>query len=214
MTKKPTILVSGYGQWAKAAVNPAAQVAHRLRQEDHPDCTLITAELPVDSAALQGEVDRLLDLHAPDGWIGLGVPGAAVVQPEMVGINWRHFSVPDAAGEVARVSPIVPDGPAAFNATLPCPEMVEALLANGIPAALSFSAGTHLCNQLIYTLGHSTERRGIPLRSGFVHIPQSPENVAQMEGMTPITPSMSLETATRAIGVCVDVLCRVLVRSR
>ncbi|WP_412552337.1 hypothetical protein [Shimia sp. MIT1388] len=206
MTQKPTILVSGYGSWAKAKNNPAALVAERLGQEEFECCNLVAVELDVDTNALQDNVNRLLDTHQPDGWIGLGVSGAAVVQPEMVGINWRHFSVPDVTGAYLRATPIVENGPAAYNATLPCVEMVEKLRANHIPAALSFSAGTHLCNQLIYTLAHTAEQRGITLRSGFVHIPQSPENIAEKSGLEEYGASMDPATSARAIRLCVELL--------
>lgn len=206
MTHKPTILVSGYGSWAKAKNNPAALVAARLGQEEFECCDLVAVELDVDTNALQDNINRLLDTHQPDGWIGLGVSGAAVVQPEMVGINWRHFSVPDVTGAHLRATPIVENGPAAYNATLPCAEMVEKLRANHIPAMLSFSAGTHLCNQLIYVLGHTAKTRGMSLRNGFVHIPQSPENIAEKCGADDDGASMDLATSTRAIRICVQVL--------
>lgn len=206
MSRKPTILVSGYGTWAKADTNPAAEVAGRLDPADFTSCTLVTVELPVHSADLMDTVGALLDEHKPDGWIGLGVSGAAVVQPEMIGINWRDFSVPDAAGEQPHAEPVLAGGPPAYNATLPCEDMAAAMRAAGIPSAISYSAGTHLCNQLIYTLAHLTEARGLNLLSGFVHVPQSPENIAQREGEAGLAPSMDLALSTRAIGICVEVL--------
>lgn len=211
MTQKPTILVSGYGSWAKAKNNPAAQVAARLGQEVFECCNLVAVELDVDTNALQDNVNHLLDVHEPDGWIGLGVSGAAVVQPEMVGINWRHFSVPDAAGAQLRATPIVEGGPAAYDASLPCVEMVTKLRSQSIPAALSFAAGTHLCNQLIYTLAHTAILRGIGLRSGFVHIPQSPENIAEKSGLEEYGASMDLAMSIRAIRLCVETLAAELI---
>jgi pyroglutamyl-peptidase len=206
MTEKPTILVTGFGAWAIAENNPAAQVAARLAREAFDFCNLVTAELDVDTNALQDKVNYLLDEHQPDGWIGLGVSRSAVIKPEMVGINWRHFGVPDATGARLQATPIVENGPAAYNATLPCAEMVEKLRANHIPAMLSFSAGTHLCNQLIYVLGHTAKTRGMSLRNGFVHIPQSPENIAEKCGADDDGASMDLATSTRAIRICVQVL--------
>ncbi|MCP4207521.1 MAG: pyroglutamyl-peptidase I [Shimia sp.] len=205
MTEKPTILVTGYGPWAVAQNNPAAQVAARLAQEQFDCCNLVTAELDVDTNALQDNVNYLLDKHQPDGWIGLGVSRSAVVKPEMVGINWRHFGVPDVTGARLQATPIVANGPAAYNATLPCTEMVETLRANHIPAMLSFSAGTHLCNQLIYVLGHTTNERSIDLRSGFVHIPQSLENISEKCRVDENNASMDLAMSTRAIRLCVQV---------
>ncbi|SMP35763.1 hypothetical protein [Shimia sagamensis] len=208
MTQKPTILVSGYGSWAKARNNPAALVAVRLGQEEFDCCNLVAVELDVDTNALQDNVNRLLEAHQPDGWIGLGVSSSAVVEPEMVGVNWRHFGVPDVTGAKLTTTPIVDGGPAAYNATLPCADMVMAMRSQGIPAALSFSAGTHLCNQLIYTLAHTAKSRGTDLKSGFVHIPQTPENIAEK---AEVAPSMGLSISTSAIRACVEVLAANLV---
>ncbi|WP_294221753.1 hypothetical protein [uncultured Shimia sp.] len=208
MTQKPTILVSGYGSWAKARNNPSAQVAKRLGLENFDCCTLIAVELDVDTFALQDRINDLLDRHQPDGWIGLGVSSSAVVEPEMIGVNWRHFGVPDVTGAKLTTTPIIDGGPAAYNATLPCADMVAAMRSQGIPAALSFSAGTHLCNQLIYTLAHTARCRDIDLKSGFVHIPQTPENIVEKGE---VSPSMDLPVSTSAIRACVNVLAANLV---
>lgn len=113
MTQKPTILVSGYGSWAKARNNPSAQVAKRLGLENFDSCNLVTVELDVDTFALQDRINDLLDRHQPDGWIGLGVSSSSVVEPEMVGVNWRHFGVSDVTGAKLTTTPIIDGGPPA-----------------------------------------------------------------------------------------------------
>lgn len=98
----------------------------------------------------------------------------------------------------------------AYNATLPNADMVRALTAAGIPAALSFSAGTHLCNQMLYTTAHVIQGRELSTLTGFIHVPQSPANVAQMEGRKRQVASMSLATTTDAIAICIHTLASAL----
>lgn len=210
MQHQPKILVAGYGAWAKAERNPAAQVATILGQRRWKSCEVIGHVMPVDSAALARNISTLLEAHRPAAWIGLGISQAAIVQTEMVGINWRDFDVPDASGAQIRLKPIDPDGPVGYNATLPNAAMVEAMKEAGIPAALSFGAGTHLCNQMLYTAARLIAQQGLPTLSGFIHIPQSPENVASIDRRQPRMASMSLAMAVDAIALCIDTLAKAL----
>lgn len=207
---QPRILVAGYGAWAKAENNPAAHVVGELGKRRWSGCDVIGHVMPVNSGDLRNSIDNLLDTHRPDAWVGIGVSEAAIIQTEMVGINWRHFDVPDSSGAQVALSPIVADGPVAYNATLPNADMVSALNTAGIPAAVSFSAGTHLCNQMLYSTAHVIAERGLSTLTGFIHVPQSPANVAQMEGRKRQVASMSLATTTDAVAICIDTLAAAL----
>ena len=111
MAHQPKILVAGYGPWAKAENNPAAQAVDELRKRAWHDCDLSLHVLPVCSTSLIDNVSALLEEHRPDAWLGLGVSEAAIIEAEMVGINWRHFSVPDVAGDRYEKTPILAGGP-------------------------------------------------------------------------------------------------------
>lgn len=206
MAHKPTILVAGYGSWPKAKKNPAAQVALALNARRWHGFRVIGVEVPVDSNSLMEHITQLFDTHAPDAWVGLGVSQAAIVQAEMVGINWRHFDVPDAQGVKLAHTPILEDGPVAYNATLPNGKMVDALRQAEIPAALSFSAGTHLCNQMLYATAHVIAQRNLPTLTGFVHIPQTSANVAEADSPGRNSASMPLSMSTDAIALCVKTI--------
>ena len=207
---QPRILVAGYGAWAKAENNPAAQVVGELGKRSWTGCEVIGHVMAVNSDDLPASIDALLDAHRPDAWVGMGVSEAAIIQTEMVGINWRHFDVPDSSGAQVDLSPVVAGGPVAYGATLPHAEMVAAVNAAGIPAAVSFHAGTHLCNQMLYTTAHAIQKRGLPTLTGFIHVPQTPGNVARMEGRKRQMASMSLAMTTDAIAICIDTLATVL----
>ncbi|UZD89766.1 pyroglutamyl-peptidase I [Cognatishimia activa] len=206
MAHLPKILVAGYGPWAKAENNPAAQTVEELRKRDWRHCDVSFHVLPVRSDSLASKVNALLEDHRPDAWIGIGVSDAGIIQPEMVGINWRHFGVPDVAGATFDKTPILTGGPDAYNATLPNAKLVDAVIRAGIPAALSFHAGTHLCNQMLYTAAHLISQRGMSTLQGFIHVPQTPGNIAMTERREAQVPSMSLPMITEAIAICIDTL--------
>ena len=205
MSGLPTIVIAGYGTWAMAEVNPAASVLARLAERAWPSCRIETIEIPVVSDALFSRIEELLLDRRPRVWIGLGVaPRSAVVRAEMVAVNWRHFSVPDASGALADQLAVIVGGPTAYNADVPNAEIVSSLQAAGIPAALSFSAGTHLCNQMLYLTRHIVETHNLSTRCGFLHLPQSPENVARQPDAEVPMASMSIAMMTDAVAIAVN----------
>ncbi|TCS65909.1 pyroglutamyl peptidase [Primorskyibacter sedentarius] len=125
-------------------------------------------------------------------------------------INWHHVDVPDSSGAQVDLSPIMTCGQVAYGATLPHAEMVAAVNAAGIPAAVPFHAGTHLCNQMLYTTAHAIQKRGLQTLIGFIHVPQPPRNGAVMEGRNRQMASMSLAMTTHAIEICIATLATVL----
>ncbi len=206
MAHQSKILVAGYGAWAKALNNPAAQVARSLGARAWSGVEVITHVMPVDSAALADEVDLLLEQHKPDAWVGLGVSSAPIIQTEMIGINWCDFDVPDTSGKKIKTSAILADGPAAYNATLPNTAIVDAIKDAGIPAEVSFHAGTHLCNQMLYTTAHKIKESGLSTRTGFIHLPQSPANIAQNLRPGARNASMCLDMTLEAVSVAVETI--------
>ncbi|HBY07409.1 MAG TPA: pyroglutamyl-peptidase I, partial [Chloroflexi bacterium] len=98
---------------------------------------------------------------------------------------------------------IVPDGPAAYFTTLPVRAMLERLKADGIPAALSLSAGTYLCNQIFYVLRHHLETWEMNIPAGFIHLPDLPEQAARKEASIP---SMSLTTMILGVRAVLELI--------
>src|ERR671923_231630 len=130
--------------------------------------------------------------------------GAAVTRPrgrarialERVAVNVMDFEIADNAGYRALDEPCVAGGPAAYFSTLPLGVILDALVADGVPAYVSNTAGTYLCNQTMYTTRHLLERRGVAIPAGFIHLPQSAAMVAA-SGLD--QPSMDLPLMIRAI---------------
>lgn len=208
MAAVPRIVVAGFGRWPEAERNPASQIAEALKPERWHQCQVIPLVMPVSSATLESKVREVLLQHQPDVWIGLGVNSRlGMIRPEMLGINWRRFRVPDADGAMLDTCTIFDDAPAAYHSALPNERIVHALKAHGIPAQLSFHAGTHLCNQMLYTVCHLASELQMQVRSGFIHVPQTPENIAMSSSEQWHECSMSLAMMVESIECAIDVIC-------
>jgi pyroglutamyl-peptidase len=125
--------------------------------------------LPVDYEAVVPALDALL----ADPYDAVILMGVAIGRPQLtlerVAINFRDRQRPDNAGEVPEDPSVVPDGPAAYFSTLPVDRLCARLREEGIPAAISLSAGAYLCNASFYLARHALEARGTPC--GFLHLP-------------------------------------------
>lgn len=199
MPSKPCFIVAAYGSWAKAATNPAAQILASLRDLSWEGFSLVGIEVPVVSAGLKDLVEKNLREHKPAFWLSLGVaPGAHHLRAEMLGTNWLDFGVPDNDGACPQAEPIIVGGPVAYNADFPNHEIVDKLRSEGIPAAVSYSAGTHMCNQMLYTTSHLIAAHKLNTRCGFLHVPLSPENVAQQPSTEEPRASMDLSMMNAA----------------
>ncbi|MEP2920844.1 MAG: pyroglutamyl-peptidase I [Sulfitobacter sp.] len=209
--KKPKILIAGYGSWAKAKENPAQAIALELGACTWACCDVVGVAMPVDTVTVSAEIDRLLTEHSPDAWIGVGVSSAANVQAEFIGINWRAFDVPDAGGKSINGAEVIEGGPPAYYATLPNSEIVEAIKAAGIPSELSFHAGTHLCNQMLYTTAHQIKARGLSTLTGFIHVPRTLANILELDDRKMNLPSMSLALSSEAVACCVETTAQALI---
>lgn len=205
MSKDKTVVVSGYGAWASAVPNPAARVLQELGALDWDSCQFIPIEIPVRTRTVLSLVEDALLTYCPTVWLGLGVaPGAATVRGEMVGINCRDFDVPDIDGQTCKGVPVVEEADAAHFTTLPVREIITAIAASGIPATVSYSAGTHLCNQMLYTLGHLVEQHRLKTRFGFVHVPYTPDLAAKLLESEGQQPSLALSDMTKAARIAVE----------
>ena len=135
----------------------------------------------------------------PDAVLCIGQAGTrSAVTPEYVGINLRHARIADNLGNQPQDEPVVPGGPTAYFATVPVRAMTAAIEAQGIPAAVSYTAGTYVCNDLLYTLLHHYAET--PVRAGFIHVPFLPEQAPQGVASMPLAQMIrALEAAVSAL---------------
>jgi pyroglutamyl-peptidase len=162
--------------------------------------------LPVHHAEAAPEVLRLLDELDPVAVLHLGLAaGRARIALERVAVNVMDYDTPDNAGYRAQGEPCVAGGPVAYFATLPLAAILAALLAEGVPAYVSNTAGTYLCNQTLYATLHALTERRHPARAGFIHLPLLPAMVAA-GGLE--QPSMDAALMVRAVEIALGVVAR------
>lgn len=200
-----TILVTGFEPFGGMPVNPTEQLVSALDEAAVPGVTLHTAVLPVAYDECANVVRDLLDRHEPDAVIACGLAaGRAAVTPERIAVNVKDTasdqSIADNTGRRPSDEPIVPDGPDGLFSTLPVREIVVALQAAGIPAAISNTAGTYICNNTMYAVLDHLRRAGRNVPAGFLHFPASTE----MAVGDPRLPSLPMATMERALQVAID----------
>jgi pyroglutamyl-peptidase len=202
-----TVLLTGFEPFGPWRVNPSGELARSLDGAGVAGATVVGRVLPVRLAGIREHVARLVAELRPWVVVGTGLaPGAAVVRLERFAVNLADFRMPDNDGEIAHDAPLAPAGPAALASRLPLRETADALLAAGIPAQLSNSAGTYLCNAVMHAILNVC-RPDVP--AGFVHLPNVPEQVAatlresRADGDRPPMElsSMSLATTRQALEI-------------
>jgi pyroglutamyl-peptidase len=202
---EPVVLVTGFEPFGPHVHNPSQDLAKALDGRRIGRCLVAGAVLPVHHAEASRRVSLLVAELAPSAVLHVGLAeGRARLALERVALNLMDYRLPDTAGYRAEGEPCVPDGPAAYFSTLPLPEILAALTAEGVPAYVSNTAGTFLCNQVLYRTLHQITTREGTVRAGLLHVPLLPVMVAA-SGVD--QPSMDFalmlrgaETALRVIG--------------
>jgi pyroglutamyl-peptidase len=164
-------LVTGFEPFGGESVNASLEAVRRLPSRIGK-LEVVTAELPTSYARSHAALEIATDRERPD--IVLCVGQAAertALCVERVAVNIQHAEIADNDGLRPVDAPVVPGGPAAYLSTLPVREAFEALRASGMPALLSMSAGTFVCNHVFYHLMHFAVTRRRDLRGGFLHVP-------------------------------------------
>ena len=198
------VVLTGYEPWSHASENPTLDLLDKARERNFADIELITLRVPVESERIAPLVDEALETHKPDIWISLGLfPGSPVVAVERTAANVMDFPVPDNVDTQPVDEPVYADGPFAYRSTLPIKAMVAAMNERGVPAKVSNTASTYLCNQIMYTALHLVQEKGMETRAGFIHVPCSPGYVAQADYPEHEWPSMSLDLMDEAVDAAI-----------
>jgi pyroglutamyl-peptidase len=190
------VLLTGFEPFDGDTVNPSGEVAKQLDGRVIGDCVVQGVILPVQHEAARAAVAPRLEAPALVAVVHLGLAGGrARISLERVAVNVMDYSRPDARGRVLSGVACVEDGPAAYFSTLPLRDILTALTAEGIPAMISNTAGTYLCNDILYTSLDTLARRDLPIPAGFVHLPFLPSMVSAHDLEEA---SMDLAIVTRA----------------
>jgi pyroglutamyl-peptidase len=193
------LLVTGFEPFENDTVNPSWEVARALAGWVFEGAEVKSVQLPCMLGVAVERLDSALAEHRPALVVALGLAGGRFeISPERVAINVDDARIPDHAGRQPIDVPVVPGAPAAYFSTLPIKAIVRDLRAAGVPASVSNTAGTFVCNHVFYALMHrlATRPELASVRGGFVHLPCLPEQATRRPG----TPSMAL--ATQVEGLC------------
>ena len=188
------ILITAFAPFQGEEINATMEALALLPDSIHGH-TLCKHILPVEFGKAVEAAVSLVEEVQPDAVVCLGqASGRADITPERVAINVMDARIADNGGWQPCDVPVRADGPAAYFSTLPVKAMVQAMKENGVPASLSNTAGTFVCNDLMYGLLDHLAETGRRIPAGFIHIPATPAQAAVRP-----TPSLAPETVAKGL---------------
>lgn len=193
------VLVTGFDPFGGEKLNPSIEAVRRLPDEIC-GAKIIKLEIPTSRKRAMLCVEKAILREDPDVILSVGQAGGrAAITVERIGINVDDFRIPDNDGDQPVDEPIDAVGPDAYLVNLPIKAMVERIKKKEIPAAVSNTAGTFVCNHVIYATRHLIETTYPGKRSGFVHIPYLPEQVVDKGDLPCMELEMIIDGLTAAI---------------
>ena len=195
------LLITGFAPFGGDEVNPALQAVQAL-PETVGQWTLFKREMPVTFRGAPEALYAAMDEVEPDAVLMVGVAASrGVVTPERQGVNEIVARIPDNEGNQPQNEPVVPGGPEVLYSTLPVEDMTEAILAAGVPARLSESAGRFVCNTLLYAALYRLEQAEDAVPAAFIHVPATPELAAGKE-----LPTLTLDEIVTALTAAIEAI--------
>lgn len=196
------ILVTGFDPFGGEKINPAIESVKRL-----PDTILnaeiIKLEIPTVYMKSLEAIDNAIEKYNPDVILSIGQAGGRPdITVERVGINIDDYRIPDNEGNQPIDKPIFEDGKLAYFSKLPIKAMVENIQKNNIPASVSNTAGTFVCNHVLYGVAYLLDKKYSNKKSGFIHIPFLPEQVIDKRGQA----SMSLNDIVKGLKAAIEAI--------
>lgn len=196
------ILVTGFDPFGGEPINPAIESVKRLPKEIS-GAEIIALEIPTVVHKSLQVIQEAVKKYEPDMVLSIGQAGGrSDITVERIGINIDDCRIKDNEGNQPIDEPIFQDGPAAYFVNLPIKAMVEEIRKIGVPASVSNTAGTFVCNHVTYGVRHILEQEGKGRKSGFIHIPYLPQQVVDKPGQ----PSMSLDDIVKGITAAISAM--------
>ncbi|UXI69552.1 pyroglutamyl-peptidase I [Tahibacter amnicola] len=194
------VLLTGFDPFGGETINPSWEAVRGLDGEDIAGHRIVATCLPTEFGRSRRALRAAIARAEPGIVLCVGQAGGrAALSIERVAINVDDARIPDNAGRQPVDRPIIADAPAAYFATLPIKSMLTALQGAGVPAEISQTAGTFVCNHVFFALMHALASRRT-CRGGFVHIPYLPEQAARHPG----APGLALETVQRGLRILIE----------
>lgn len=196
------ILVTGFDPFGGEPINPAIESVKRL-PDNIAEAEIIKLEIPTVRKKSLEKIEKAINEHNPDVILSIGQAGGRFdISIERVGINLDDFRIPDNEGNQIIDEPIFPDGENSYFVKLPIKAMVQNVQKNNIPASVSYTAGTFVCNHVLYGVLYLIEKKYKGKKSGFIHIPFLPQQVVDKRNM----PSMELNTIVKGLTAAIEAI--------
>lgn len=197
------ILITAFDPFGGELINPALE-AVKLMKDEISGAKIVKLMVPTVFRKSIEEVVEAIEKENPDVVLNIGQAGGRFeITPERVGINIDDARIKDNEGNQPIDVPIYEDGEPAYFATIPVKAIVKEIREGGLPASLSNSAGTFVCNHLMYGVLYHVAKRNKNIRAGFIHVPFTPEQVANRPSPAPYMATTdiakALELAVKAI---------------
>ena len=196
------ILVTGFDPFGGEPINPAIESVKKL-PDNIAGAEIIKLEIPTVRKKSLEKIEKAINEHNPDVILSIGQAGGRFdISIERVGINLDDFRIPDNEGNQIIDEPIFPDGENSYFVKLPVKAMVQNVQKNNIPASVSYTAGTFVCNHVLYGVLYLIEKKYAGKKSGFIHIPFLPQQVVDKRNM----PSMELNTIVKGLTAAIEAI--------
>ena len=188
------LLITGFEPFGEEQINPSWE-ALKLLPDNIAGFEIHKLLLPVTFVKAARMVIDEANKIQPDVIVSIGQAGGRdAITPELVGINLQNASIPDNCGKKPIDEPIILNGADAYFSTLPVREIANRITENGIPSKVSYSAGTYVCNDVLYTL--LAHYKGTEVLVGFIHVPYCKEQNKE--------PYMSLDDIAKALTIAIE----------
>ena len=196
------LLVTGFDPFGGEKINPAIESV-KLLADEISGAEIIKLEIPTVFNKSLAVIEKAVREHQPDVVLSIGQAGGrSAISVEYVGINLNEARIKDNEGYQPSGEKIYEDGENAYFATLPVKAMTAAMKAANVLAAISYTAGTFVCNHVLYGVRYLAEKEFPAMRSGFIHIPFLPEQVLDKAN----TPSMSLDLIVKGLTAAIEAI--------
>ena len=192
------IIVTGFDPFGGETINPSIECVKALPEIEGVE--LIRLELPTVFKESAKRLNEVINDVKPDAVLSVGQAGGrAGITMERIAINVDDARIPDNICQQPIDEAIQLDGEAAYFTTLPIKRIVKAIREAGISAEVSNSAGTFVCNHIMYQSLFAATKADKPFKAGFMHIPFIPEQTTDK-------PSLPLEESTRALQIAIKTI--------
>ncbi|MGL5412669.1 MULTISPECIES: pyroglutamyl-peptidase I [Bacteria] len=196
------VLITGFDPFGGESINPAWEAVKAMK-DNIDGIEVIKLQIPTVFKKSAEKLFAGIEEHKPDAVICIGQAGGRYdMSVERVAINMDDGRIPDNEGYQPIDTPVYEDGENAYFATLPIKGIVEEIKLAKIPASVSNTAGTYVCNHIMYSLLYYISKNNLNVKGGFIHVPYITEQVVDKKNM----PYMEVTTITKALECAVQAL--------